>query len=132
MKSNTIKVLRNVGLCLFVLFSVAACKKKEGEKCVPPALSSHIVGNWQAAALGNINLVFKQDGKIEGNLAPFFALAGLTTVEEVSYTTNGDNGVSISGVSGGNPVGPLAFTVKERECDKITLSMALGDIVLTR
>lgn len=134
MKSNTIKSLKSLFLCLFVATVMVSCGKDDEEKeCVPPALTEQIVGNWQASSpLGNISLVFTQDGELQGNLTPILLLLNISSVDELNYTVNGNNGISVTGTADGEDVGPLAFTVKERECKKITLTTQLGDIVLTQ
>ena len=135
MKANTIKTLRNLLLCLLVATAMVGCKDKDKEEeCVPPALSQQIIGNWMlSTSLGNFNLSFTQNGVVEGNLSTILNLAQIQGVDKVTYTVNGDNGITLRGLnSSGDEVGVLPFTVKERECKKIVLNTVLGEVTLSQ
>ncbi len=137
MELKTVFSLKGLLLCFFLLSLVTSCKKDEKEEeCVPPALSTQIVGAWQAdiSGLSKTQLTFTQGGEIQGNLGQYLALIpGIGTIDElIKYEVTSDTGMNVIVTSQGNPIPAFPLAVQERTCDKIVLSTTGVTITLTK
>lgn len=141
MKSKNLRNFASMLLISMMVLATAACKKDkdDDDKCVPPALATQIVGNWQATVLiANYPVTFTQNGELTGDLAAAIkSFPGLQGIDEViKYEVKSDTQIDLKASMGGQPLAAIPLMVSERECDKMRLSADIGgsvyQIVITR